>query len=115
MANLDRRSFLTSLAAAPILAGAAGSAFAAEGGKRYRACIIGDTEHGGYGHDVHRVWGVRDDVDVVGLADPDEAGRTKHGQEANAQNLYADWREMLEKEQPDLVAIAPRWTINHKE
>ncbi|GMV94816.1 MAG: hypothetical protein AMXMBFR82_45940 [Candidatus Hydrogenedentota bacterium] len=115
MAHLDRRSFLTSLAAAPILAGAAGSALAAEGGKRYRACIIGDTEHGGYGHDVHRVWGVRDDVDVVGLADPDEAGRTKHGQEANAQNLYADWREMLEKEKPDLVAVAPRWTINHKE
>jgi len=115
MANLDRRAFLTSLAAAPILAGAAGKAFAAEGGKTYRACVIGDTENGGYGHDIHRVWGVRDDVEVVGLADPDEAGRTQRGQEAKAQNLYADWREMLEKEKPDLVAIAPRWTTNHKE
>lgn len=115
MANLDRRSFLTSLAAAPILAGAAGKAMAAEGDKKYRACIIGDTEHGGYGHDVHLVWGVRDDVAVVGLADPNEAGRVKHGKEANAQNLYADWREMLEKEKPDLVAVAPRWSVNHKE
>ncbi len=115
MANLNRRSFLTSMAAAPILAGAAGKAFAAEGGKKYRACIIGDTEHGGYGHDVHRVWGVRDDVAVVGLADPNEAGRVKHGKEANAQNLYADWREMLDKEKPNLVAIAPRWSVNHKE
>ena len=84
-------------------------------GKRYRACVIGDTHHGGYGHGHHLVWKMRDDVDVIALADPDEEGRKKSGQESGALCLYADYKEMLEKEKPDLVAIGPRWTINHKE
>lgn len=83
--------------------------------KRYRACVIGDTHHGGYGHGLHLVWGMRDDVEVVALAGPDEGGRKKYGKEANALRLYADYREMLTKEKPDLVAIGPRWTINHRE
>ena len=29
--------------------------------------------------------------------------------------IYQDYREMLAKEKPDLVAVAPRWTVNHKE
>ena len=110
--KLDRRTFLASMAAAPVLAGAA---LAAEGGKKYRACIIGDTANGGYGHDVHLVWDLCPDVEVVGLSDPDEAGRQQHGADAKAKTLYADYREMLDKEKPDLVAIAPRLTVNHRE
>ena len=29
--------------------------------------------------------------------------------------MYRDYREMLEKEKPDLVAIGPRNTVRHKE
>jgi len=109
---MDRRSFLAAMAAAPLVAGAAQ---AQDAGKKYRACIIGDTKDGGYGHDVHLIFKSREDVEIVGLADPDEAGRTARAAECGAKTLYADYREMLAKEKPDLVAIAPRTTPRHKE
>lgn len=83
--------------------------------KKYKACVIGDSKQGGYGHGLHLVWSGRDNIEVAGLADPDEGGRKKHAEEAGARQTYADYREMLEKEKPDLVSIGPRWTVNHKE
>jgi len=83
--------------------------------RQYRACIIGDSHQGGYGHSLHLVWALRDDVEVAALADPDESGRARHARESGAQRTYADYREMLEKERPDLVAIGPRWTVNHRD
>jgi predicted dehydrogenase len=87
----------------------------AQSAPTYKACVIGDTKQGGYGHTMHLVWALRDDVKVVGLADPDEEGRAKHAEEAGAERTYADYQEMLEKEKPDLCVIGPRWTINHKD
>jgi predicted dehydrogenase len=108
---MNRRTFMASAAAA-----VAGTALAQPpGGGRLRACVIGDSKQGGYGHHLHLLWSLRDDVEVVGLADPDEAGRAQHGEEAKAAKLYADYREMLRTEKPDLVAIGPRSTINHRE
>ncbi len=83
--------------------------------KKLRICIIADTQQGGYGHDLHRAWELRDDVEVVALSDPDEAGRAKHAPECGAQRSYGDYREMLEKERPDLVTVCPRCTVHHKE
>lgn len=80
-----------------------------------KACIIGDSKQGGYGHDMHMAFALQDSVRVVGLADPDEEGRKAHAAECKAERMYADYREMLEKERPDIVAIGPRWTINHKD
>jgi predicted dehydrogenase len=110
--DLDRRQFLTAVTGAAVVSA---TAQPASSGKKYRACVIGDEQHGGYGHDLHRVWGCREDVEVVGLADPDEAARNRRARECGARNLYADYREMLEKEAPDLVAVGPRWTTRHKE
>lgn len=110
---MNRRTFL-SAATASVIASRVARAQATPS-KRYRACVIGDTDHGGYGHGLHQLWALRDDIDVVGLADPHNDGRPHYGQEAKAQRLYTDYREMLAKEKPDLVAIAPRWTIQHKE
>lgn len=112
--SMTRRSFLTTTAAASIFARGASTARAQEA-RRYRACIIGDTKEGGYGHDLHLAFAHRADVEVVALADPDEAGRMKHAQESGAQRTYADYREMLEKEKPDLVSVGPRFTPRHKE
>jgi len=81
----------------------------------YRACIIGDTRQGGYGHELHLAWSKRKDVEVVGLADPDEKGRKEHAAAAGAKRTYAGYREMLEKEKPDLVSVGPRWTVNHRD
>ena len=91
------------------------TAFSATASKPYKACVIGDTQHGGYGHSLHLLWKLRDDVELVALADPYEKGREKYGRESGAGRLYADYGKMLEKEKPDFVAVGPRWTINHRE
>ena len=114
MKTFDRRDFIKMAAAVPLAASVATRA-QAQAGKTYKACVIGDTGHGDYGHNLHLIWELRDDVEVVALADPDNYGREKHAEEAEALRTYADYREMLDKEKPDLVAIGPRWTPNHKE
>lgn len=111
--NVSRRRFLAASLAAPAVA-AGWSAYGAAEGK-YRACIIGHTGEGDYGHSLHLAFATRPDVEVVGLADPDEAGRAKHAAEAKAARTYADYREMLDKEKPDLVVVAPRQTPRHRE
>lgn len=110
--HIDRRTFLGTSAALAVTGLVAG---ASEPGKKWRACVLGDTNAGGYGHSQHMIWACRPDVEVVGLADPDPKGREKHAAEAKAQRAYADYREMLEREKPDLLAIGPRWTTRHRE
>ena len=83
--------------------------------KKYKACIIGDSKMGGYGHCIQYAFALRNDVATVALADPDESGRKQHAKEVGVERTYADYREMLEKERPDLVAVAPRCTVNHKD
>jgi len=81
----------------------------------YKACVIGDSKLGGYGHGFDVAFTGLEDVVIVAVADPDEAGRKAVGEKIGAKNLYADYREMLKKEMPDLVAIGPRTPIHHKE
>ncbi|MBN2312129.1 MAG: Gfo/Idh/MocA family oxidoreductase [Candidatus Hydrogenedentes bacterium] len=111
--GLGRREFLVSgsLMAASLAARRAGAA----GGAKYKACIIGDSKEGGYGHAIQFAFSLRDDVAVVAVADPDEAGRAKCAAETGAERTYADYAVMLEKEQPDLVAVGPRWSARHKD
>ena len=109
--HLNRRQFI---AGSSMMAAAATSAHGLEK-KKYKACIIGDSKMGGYGHCIQYAFALRDDVATVALADPDESGRTRHAKEVGVERTYADYREMLEKERPDLVAVAPRWTVNHKD
>lgn len=113
--DLNRRSFLATAATAAAVTMTSACAQNTATGKKYRACIIGDSAEGGYGHSMHLAFALQPDVEVVALADPDEAGRTKHAAEAGAPRTYADYREMLEKEQPNLVAVGPRTTTRHKE
>jgi predicted dehydrogenase len=110
---MNRRTFL--LSAGALAAVSAARLARAQEKKKFKACIIGDTQNGGYGHSMYYAFALRPDVAVVGLADPDEAGRAKAGAAAGATNLYADYREMLEKEKPDVVAVGPRYTARHKE
>jgi predicted dehydrogenase len=110
--SLDRRTFLTSTAAAA--AGLSLGAGAADEKKMYKACIIGDSKQGGYGHHMHLAFGAMEQIRLVGLADPDEEGRAKFAKEAGVENTYADYNEMLAAEKPDIVAVSPRWTVNHR-
>ncbi len=112
---MKRRDFIMGTAAGVLAASQVVRNVQAQEGRRYRACIIGDTNDGGYGHNLHLMWGLRGDVDVIAVADPDEAGRSKNALEANARTVYADYRSMLQQERPELVAIGPRTSHRHKE
>ncbi|HVR74022.1 MAG TPA: Gfo/Idh/MocA family oxidoreductase, partial [Planctomycetota bacterium] len=81
-------------------------------GKSYRACVIGHTGRGGYGHGLDVCFQKIPGVTVAAVADPDEKGRAKAIQVTGAGRSYADWREMLEREKPDLVSIGMRWVEN---
>src|SRR3954466_10081966 len=57
----------------------------------------------------------RTDCEVVAVADPDDAGRARAAGRCRAARQYADYRQMLAKEKPQLVAVAPRQADQHVE
>lgn len=75
----------------------------------YRAAIIGDSGRGNYGHGLDIAFLGFSNIEVIAVADPDAAGRAKVQAVTQAPAGYADYRAMLEKERPNLVAIAPRF------
>ena len=96
-----------------VLAGMAALPFLQDLKKTYRACVIGHTGRGNYGHGLDECFAGIPNIQVVGLADPVEKGRETR--KKLAARLYADWREMLAKEKPNLVSIGPRWVENRVE
>ncbi|MDP8244319.1 MAG: Gfo/Idh/MocA family oxidoreductase [Candidatus Hinthialibacter antarcticus] len=83
--------------------------------KDYKAAVIGRTGGGDYGHGYDRIFNGLDNISVVAVADHDENGRMKAAERSGAKRQYAEYREMLEKEKPDLVSIAPRQPDCHKD
>lgn len=82
---------------------------------KYKVAIIGSTGRGDYGHGLDAVWQSFEDCDVVAVADQDEAGLQKAVARTGASKSYRDYREMLDKERPQIVAVCPRWTDQHLE
>ena len=82
---------------------------------KYRVGIIGRTGKGEYGHGIDTVWKDIPDVEVVAVADEDATGRANAVERTGAKAGYADYREMLEKEKPQIVGIGPRWIDQHFE
>ncbi len=80
-----------------------------------KACIVGHTGRGGYGHGLDLAFQKIPGVAVAGVADPDEKGRDGAMRRAGAAKGYADWREMLRVEKPDLVVAASRWVEGRAE
>src|SRR5262245_927341 len=113
MHPLNRRDFVTAASIAcagfPVGAGAARQA-----SKPYRACMIGHTGRGGYGHLDMSFQKVRN-VTLVGVADPNEKGRLNAARRYGASRSYADYQEMIAKERPNLVAICPYFVENRLE
>ncbi len=81
--------------------------------KTYRAAAIGHTGAGNFGHALHTPYKAIENAEFIAVADPDEAGREKAAAEAGAICSYADYRDMLEKEDLDIVSVCPRWTTEH--
>jgi predicted dehydrogenase len=80
-----------------------------------RVGVIGRTGKGDYGHGIDTVWKEVPETEVVAVADEDPAGRRKAQETTGAKTAYADYREMLDKERLDIVAIGPRWTDPHRD
>lgn len=112
---MNRRAFLqhASAAAALALSARAQSTGAAGASPKFTAAVIGHTGRGNYGHSMDLVFADRPGIEVVAVADQDEAGRAKAQQRVRARRAYADFREMLAKERPQLVSVCPRWTDQH--
>ena len=85
------------------------------GSKTWRAAAIGHTGHGGYGHGLHTAYKGLPGVEMVAVADPDDQGRRQGLEQTGAARGYADYREMLEKEELDVVSVCPRHTIYHRD
>jgi len=79
--------------------------------KKYKAAIIG--KNGDYGHDLDKVFNGLDNVTIVAVADDNPAGLKKTVESTGALKQYPDYREMLKKEKPDIVSIAPRMADCH--
>ena len=90
-------------------------AFAAGTSRKYRVAVIGRTGRGNYGHGLDVVWNDIKQAQVVAVADEDAKGRGEAAKRLKAERTYADYREMLEKERPDIVSVAPRWIDCHRD
>ena len=110
---MKRRKFI----AAGFAFGAAGSLRAVEdaGKKKLRVAVIGHTERGDYGHELDTMWLSVPGVEVVAVADPVAGGLEKARARLGRVQGYGDYREMLGKVKPDIVAVAPRWVDRHAE
>jgi predicted dehydrogenase len=78
-----------------------------------KAAIIGHTGAGDYGHGIERIFAGLPGITVAAVADPHDAGRAKAKAASGASRDYADYREMLDREKPELVGIGPRWAGEH--
>jgi predicted dehydrogenase len=83
--------------------------------KKYRVAVIGRTGKGNYGHGLDVVWKAVDNVEIVAVADEDEKGRAAAAERLGVKNAYADYKEMLDKEKPQIVSVADRWLDQHKD
>ncbi|MSU37181.1 MAG: Gfo/Idh/MocA family oxidoreductase [Pedosphaera sp.] len=108
---LSRRRFLATVGTATALS--PGLLSAAD--PPLRAAVIGHTGRGDYGHGMENIFKARPGIELVGLADPVEASRTRTAVAIGAPRAYANWRELLDKERPQLVSIAMRHADQHEE
>jgi predicted dehydrogenase len=78
-----------------------------------RVAVIGRTGRGDYGHGIDVVWLEVPDVEIVAVADDDKMGLAAAVKRLGAPQGYSDWREMLDREKPDIVSICQRWVDQH--
>jgi predicted dehydrogenase len=81
----------------------------------YRVAVIGRTGRGNYGHGLDVVWTQIANAQIVAVADENESGRIAAQKRLGARNAYADYRQMLQKERPQVVSVADRHLDSHRD
>lgn len=82
---------------------------------KYRVAVIGDTKRGRYGHGLDTCWLSMAEVEIIGVSDPDPAGRAAAGKRLQTQRQFSDFRELLDETKPQIAAICPRWLDQHRD
>lgn len=75
-----------------------------------RAGVIGATGRGNYGHGLGDTFTALGRTRVAAVADADATGGAEAAERFGTDKHYLDYREMLDRERLDLVAVTPRWT-----
>jgi len=83
--------------------------------KRFRVAVFGSTGRGDYGHDIDTVWMDIPETEIIAVADNSAEGRERARARLRAPFAYSDYRELLKREKPEVVAIAPRWVDQHRD
>ena len=76
---------------------------------KYRVAIVGC---GGISHAHGNAWRNLPEIEIVGACDEKFESLERFATEYNVQNTYNDLRQMLEKQQPDVLVIAT-WPSSH--
>ncbi|MEA3225630.1 MAG: Gfo/Idh/MocA family oxidoreductase [Planctomycetota bacterium] len=108
---MKRREFIKNTAVGLAALGVVG-AKAKE--RKYKVAVIGRTGKGNYGHGLDVVWNDIDQAEIVAVADEDAKGRAAAAKRLKAPRAYSDYHEMLERERPQIVSVAPRWLDCHR-
>ena len=107
---MTRRTFIATAAAA-----LAASQLRGANLRPRRAAVIGHTGRGNYGHGLDVVWQSISGVEIVGVADADEAGLAKALSRLRIDRGFNDYRAMLSQLRPEFVSVAPRHADQHME
>ncbi|MGO1406204.1 MAG: Gfo/Idh/MocA family protein [Leucobacter sp.] len=83
------------------------------GSRRLRVAILGETGHGDYGHQIHLGFAECPDVEVVAVADADDAGRRAAATRLGASRSFSTLDDMLRWGAFDAVVVASRNVANH--
>ena len=112
---MRRRDFVTGALSGLVTLTAGRRSNAGAAGGKYRVAVIGRTGRGNYGHGLDIVWSEIEQAEIVAVADSDPEGLAAAARRLNAPRSYADYRQMLEKERPQIVSVAPRWLDCHRD
>ena len=77
--------------------------------KKYRVAIVGC---GGISHAHGNAWRNVPEIEIVGACDEKFEALSRFATEYNVQNTYNDLRQMVEKQQPDILVVAT-WPSSH--
>jgi predicted dehydrogenase len=110
---MKRRDFIAGTAFGLATVAVGRSGLAKTKGVKYKVAVIGRTRRGNYGHGLDVVWNDIEQAEVVAVADPNPQGRAAVANRLKAPKSYADYRQMLENERPQIVSVAPRWLDCH--
>ncbi|QDT10944.1 Gfo/Idh/MocA family protein [Planctomycetes bacterium K23_9] len=104
---MKRRSFFAATSAI------AATGFAQDTQTNRRVAVIGHTGRGNYGHGLDTVWQKIPGVEIVAVADADQAGLANELKKLKVDKGYGDYRKMLKEIRPEFVSVCPRHADQH--